>query len=576
MNRTFRSNSEQVAFIRNRKITTILSVFIIFIFVIIVRLFYLQINQNKKFSLLGEKNFLRTEMLPSRRGNLLDCHGNLLATNSPVFDLYWKGTGKKRFSENQFAVVKKVSDALQTEIDTKKIMSVERYSKRFLLKKNIDFEELCCVSEQCADSKNLFVEKHFKRVYPYDSLASHIVGYLGRIDCAALVGRSGLERFFESKLHGESGYISHITNAKGKKIIQTDLKDAKAGDDIQLTLDLDLQYLCEGLFKPDQSGVIVLMDPETGAVRACVSHPNFDPNLFLDTISIKDWNEQFSKNSPFLNRVINATYPPASIFKLVTFITGLEEGVISPETFFNCRGHTLFCGRKHNRIRRWGHGKLSAEMALAKSCNIPCYEIAQKISVDHFAQYAYSLGLGMKTGFLFEEKAGIVPSTRWKQAYKGERWWSGETLHVSIGQSYLLVTPLQVARMISGLCMGYLVKPRILESENTEIDKLYISEPTMTFIRDTMGMVVQKGTARILNKHKDLRIFAKTGTAQTVSLKKQKESKEQLEHAWFGSYFYDKNNKPLTLIVLVEHAGRAYHAVKIADDFLTAYQKRFT
>ena len=181
----------------------------------------------------------------------------------------------------------------------------------------------------------------------------------------------------------------------------------------------------------------------------------------------------------------------------------------------------------------------------------------------------------MKTGFLFEEKTGIVPSSRWKQAYKGERWWDGDTLSASIGQSYLSVTPLQIARMISGLCMGYLVKPRILENEVVEIDKLYISEPTMTFIRNTMGMVVQKGTARILNKHKNMKIFAKTGTAQTVSLKKQKKSEEQLEHAWFGSYFYDKNNKPLTLIVLVEHVGRAYYAVEIADKFLTAYQKRF-
>lgn len=563
---------------RNRKILYVLSTVLLTIFFIIIRLFYLQINQNEKFSKLGERNFLRTEVIPSRRGNVLDCYNNLLATNKPVFDLYWQGSGRFRLSPHQNAFVSKLKAILNENIIDplmcKRIERAERFSRKLVIKSDITQDELFKISEQCSESSNLFVDRHFKRVYPYQHLASHILGYLRRAERrGSFKGLYGLEREFQDNLKGEMGYTRHVINATGKKLCRTEFQDAIAGSDIVLTLDLTLQGIVEKLFEPGQSGAFIIMDPEDGSIRAMLSYPNFDPNLFLDPISEQEWNDKFTIDSPLLNRAIHAAYPPASIFKLITFVAGLEEGVITVDTMFDCKGYIFFCGRKHHCQRRWGHGLQTAKKALGVSCNIPCYEIAQKITIDQFAAYAMRFGLGQSTRFLFRDKSGLVPTSYWKQANIGERWWPGETLSVSIGQSFLLVTPLQIARMISSICSGYLTKPRILLKEKVERYPLYISESTLHFLREVMREVVLRGTGRKLKKFSDFFICAKTGTAQTISLKKQKrEAKKQLEHAWFASFFTYKDSKPLVMVVLVENVGSSRPAIKIAERFFKAYR----
>ena len=563
---------------RNAKILYILYGILFFMFVILIRLFYLQVNQGEKFCELGEKNFLRTEFIPSRRGNVLDCNGRLLATNSPIFDLYWRGRGF-RFASDQRNAIEKLQKILGVDVVddlmVSRIKRAERFSRTLLVKSAISQDELCQISEQCSDSSNLYVDRRFKRVYPYKNLASHILGYLRRVRTrGGLEGLYGLERKFQDSLKGEVGYIRHVINATGKKLFQTEFRDAVAGSDVMLTLDLTLQSIAEILFKPGQSGAFIIMDPENGAIRALVSYPNFDPNLFLDHISEEDWNEKFTVDSPLLNRAIHSVYPPASIFKLITFVAGLEEGIIDTETVFDCKGFTRFCGQKYNCHRRWGHGLQSAQKALGVSCNVPCYEIAQKISVDQLAAYAMRFGLGQSTKFLFNDKSGLVPTSYWKQAHKGERWWKGETLSVSIGQSFLLVTPLQIVRMVASIGSGYLVRPRILLSEDEERYPLYVSESTLTFLREVMKEVVLRGTGRRLRKFTDFSIHAKTGTAQTVSLKHQRKgSKKQLEHAWLGSFFSYKDKKPLAMVVLVENVGSCLPALQIAEKFFTIYKK---
>lgn len=562
---------------RNLKIKQILFCFILFVFIVILRLFYLQVEKKDQFANLGERNFLRREMLPSVRGNFLDTNNVLLASNKPVYDVYWHGSGLKKLVDTQKIILKKVDEILLNNNSLKfnEIKIAEKYSRRILLKEDISFDELCRISEQCHDSSNLIILNRFKRFYPYRSLAGHLLGYLGRSEKSITQGCTGLEKMFQDKLKGESGYIKYVTNSTGKKLEQKEFKSAKQGDDIQLTLDFRFQKIAENLFKSDQSGVLIVMDPQDGAIKVMLSYPNFDPNLFLDPITHDSWNEKFSYNSPMLNRTTNALYPPASIFKLITFAAGLEEGEIDEQTNFNCKGFTFFGGRKYMCQRRWGHGEIDLKTSLAYSCNIPCYEIALKLRIDQFAYYAYCFGLGRKTNFLLNEKQGLVPTYAWKVATKGEPWWKGETLSTSLGQSYLLVTPLQIARMISSICSGYLAKPRILQDEDIERDELLISESTLNILRDSMSKAVQQGTARLLKKLKQFEIHAKTGTAQTTSLKKEKVEKSQLEHAWFASYFKYKNQDPLTLIVLVENAGSSKPAQKIAYKFLQGYQKLF-
>jgi len=567
-----------------QKVFIFLCASLIFIFVIILQLLYLQIYENKRFSELGERNFLRTEVLFPRRGNVYDCHGNMLATNRPIFDLYWHGGGRYRFLDSQKSCLDKLKTVLGNDLFDSKMLNrisrAERFSRRILIKKTLSKDNLCKISEQCSGSPNLFIDRRFERLYPHKALAAHILGYLRRVERNGdFRGLYGLERMFESDLQGESGYVRHVINATGKRMFKTESCPASAGKDLCLTIDLPMQRIAEKLFSPGQAGAFIVMDPDDGAIKVMLSYPNFDPNMFLNSISEQDWNDRFSTDSPLLNRAIHALYPPASIFKLITFVSGLEEGVITIDTEFNCKGYTMFGGRKYNCQRRWGHGLQLAQKALCVSCNIPCYEIAQKITVDQIAAYAMRFGLGQPTEFLFSDKKGIVPTSSWKQACKGMPWWRGETLSVSIGQSFLLVTPLQIVRMIGSICTGNLVRPRILADSEIERYPLYITDKTLEFLREVMREVVIRGTARGLNTFKDFAISAKTGTAQIVSLGRQKKGdKKQLEHAWFASFFSYKGGSPLVMVVLVEHAGSSRPAVHIAKNFLrdlkSEYEKK--
>ncbi|MCK4517452.1 penicillin-binding protein 2 [Candidatus Babeliales bacterium] len=564
---------------RSRKILLFLYATLFGVAIIVVRLFYLQIHQGTHLCKLGERNFLRTEVIPSERGNVYDSEHRLLATNRPVFDLRWYGSGAFSLAQDQRDFINKIRLILGAEVVDdlleKQIERSERFSRQLLVKSDITRDQLCKISEQCAESQNLSIERRFKRIYPFNSLASHILGYLRQArESHGVQGLYGLERLFQDDLQGETGYVQHVINATGKKLFTAEQKEAQAGSDVTLTLDLDMQKIAENLFSPGQSGAFIIMDPKDGAIKVMLSYPNFDPNLFLKPISQEVWQNKFYTDSPLLNRAIHAAYPPASIFKLVTFTAGLEEGVITTETEFDCKGYTLFAGRKYNCQRRWGHGLQSAQKALGVSCNIPCYEIAQQISIDQLAVHAMRLGLGQSTGFLFHDKSGLVPTMGWKQAVHGERWWQGETLSVSIGQSSLLVTPLQIVRMISAICSGYLVKPRILLDEEIIRYPLYVSQKTIEFLQDVMGEVVKRGTAKRMKVFEDFSIHAKTGTAQIVSLAKQKKgAKNQLEHAWFSSYFSYKNEKPLAMVVLVENAGSSRPALKIAENFFKRYQE---
>jgi penicillin-binding protein 2 len=322
----------------------------------------------------------------------------------------------------------------------------------------------------------------------------------------------------------------------------------------------------------DQSGACIILDPKTGAIKALVSRPSFDPSIFLSSISSQNWKD-LTINNPFLNRAFNACYPPASIFKLVTASAALEQGLITPETTYNCKGFITFKGRRYYCSRRWGHGLLDIKESLAYSCNIMCYEIAKKISIDTLADYAFRFGLGEKTNIIFPEKEGIVPSNDWKMYTQGQRWWKGETLSAAIGQSFLLTTPLQVACMISALFEGYLVKPHILQTHDIETKPLRISQSTRQFLQECMESVITEGTGRNINRLKSVTVYAKTGTAQTSS--KQNKKEDYSCHAWFVSYFYynENNPQPLVMVVLIEKVSGSRAATNIAKKFLIDYIK---
>lgn len=544
--------------------------------IIIARLIHLQIIQQHAFFTKSRKNFLRVETIPPLRGNILDRNGQLLATNRPTTNLFWEGSGKAKLTENQYATLQLLEVILGKSLLTneslfEQIKYAERRYQKVLLGSDISFEQLSQITEQLPDNKNVFISTHFKRFYPFNSFASHVLGYLTRMDME-MSGKMGLEKVLEEELRGQHGEKLKTINSIGRNLSEIEVKKASAGKNIQTTIDIDIQNIVEKVFPSEFTGTFIVMDPQDGSILALLSRPHFDPALFLEPIQEEDW-RSLQEKQPFLNRAFNACYPPGSIFKLITVSALMESGHICPESCWNCHGYSEFAGRQYWCNNRQGHGCLNVEQSLAHSCNIMFYEMGKKISIDMLTDYAHRFGLGKKTNVLFSEKEGLIPSSSWKKRVKGERWWPGETLSVSIGQSYLLVTPIQIARMISSIFTGQLVTPRILIEEPIQQEPLRISLETRKFLQQSMQKVVHQGTGQRVKTIKDIKIYAKTSTAQTSGMDKHDLGGEYLEHGWFVAYFSYKNERPLTLVILTEHSGTSRASTPIAADFIRAYKK---
>lgn len=547
-----------------------LSIFGCFL-IILSRLLFLQVIRYDFFQSKGERNFIRLHHVPAPRGNIVDQSGNLLVTNRPVTNLYWQGSGLSRLTQQQKETLQFIESTLSSEkfshiIPFGKIKRAEKHGKLIKIGTDLNFSQISKISEQCSDNQNILFKSSFERFYPHKTVACHLLGYLNNVQS----GKMGLEHLFENSLQGEPGFTAYTINAVGKQLSVQKHQPEQSGEDIITTLDLSLQEEAEKLMAPETAGAFILMDPKTGAIRSLISRPHFDPTVFLKPFSQKTWDE-IQKTKPFLNRAFDACYPPASPFKLVTMSAALETGLICPEDRFNCRGYTLFKKRRYYCNNHYGHGILDIKESVAHSCNIPCFEIAQKISIDTLAEYAEKFGLGSKTNIIFREKTGLVPSNEWKMMNKGERWWTGETLSASIGQSFLLATPIQVACMTGSIFTGYLVTPRVVENTDVETKPLDIQPDTIDFLQDCMRSVATTGTGRNLNKIKDITIYAKTGTAQTCT--RSSNGKKSNDHAWFVSYFQYLDHDPLVMVILLEYVGGSRKATKIAQRFLKKYKE---
>lgn len=562
----------QIQQIHKKKHFSIVWFFCTIISVILLRLLLLQVIQYERFSKIGERNFVRFKAIPAQRGNILDCNGSSLVTNTPITTVLWQGTGNQSLTEQQKQILHNVGQILQKPFCEKQIKLVERLSRQMVLAKYVAPELLSLLAEQCSDLPNVAFETAYERFYPHGSLACHILGYLSDVHMN-IEGKTGLEKLFEDQLKGEPGVNQQYINSFGAMLESKQIKDQLCGQDVITTIDLPLQKIAEECMSNQQAGIFLLINPKTGSIPALVSRPNFEPSVLSKKMSPEIWKE-LQESRPFVNRAFNATYPPASIFKLVTVAAALEEKIITEDTVFNCRGYAMFKNRKYHCNRHCGHGVVTVKESLAYSCNIPCYKIAQKLSIDRLASYAFEFGLGNKTDVPFSEKSGLIPTNEWKKATKGERWWTGETLSACIGQSFLLVTPIQLACMVGAIFEGYLVKPRILMNQEIIKTPIGISRKTREFLQDCMKDVVDTGTGRLVNRFFNMTVFAKTGTAQTISLNsKNADNKGHLEHASFVSYFYAEKNDPLVLVVLLEHVGGARIAVGVARDFFKKYIK---
>jgi len=539
---------------------------------IILMLVYLQVFLEDRYLDQGVRNFTRYASIASPRGTITDTHGRPIATNRPIINVYWHGAENTHWDPYQRYALEQLEQILQHDLqDDPYLLQCERRGRAYRIARDISLDTLSNISEQLPHSPHIHTHTEFIRFYPYAWQAAHIIGHINRHG----EGKAGLEKLCDQYLVGRTGYIRKHVTATGKVIDRSPILPAAPGDTVRTTLDIDMQACAENAFlHSDHNGVIICLDGINGDIQAVASHPSFDPNAFTGTLDTATWHA-WQEYHALLNRACNAVYPPASVFKLITTACALEESYITPLSTWYCSGYTRYGRRIYACNRPRGHESITISDAIAHSCNIPFYEIGKEIPIDTLAIYAEKFGLNTPTGITLPEQSGLIPTHEWKEYTLHERWWQGETLAATIGQSYLLVTPLQIARMINAICQGYLVRPRILHSEPIHISPLDISHETQDVLRNATRTVVTDGRARdvgIVEQEFDgLTLYAKTGTAQTSHKCRTNDGHQFQAHGWFVVHAQYRYHSPITLVVLLEHIGSSRVAARTARNFIRSY-----
>ncbi|MBW1805947.1 MAG: penicillin-binding protein 2, partial [Deltaproteobacteria bacterium] len=463
----------------NRRFRTVTALVVVIVAGLLLRLWFLQVVNGPAYRTQSENNRIHLQKIPPFRGMIFDRNGGLLVDNRPSYDLYIVPEDIQ--DHDQFLESLNLLTGLDPERVGRKLKKAPKgYPFRpILIKKNISRNELAVVETNMFNLPGVMIQVKPQRNYLFGRLASHLIGYLGEISQQQLksgrhpesgpgdsIGKYGVEGIWQSSLSGLRGGKQVEVDAAGRKLRVLSSKPPVPGLNIFLTIDKDLQLLAEKLLGK-KKGAIVALNPGNGEILAMASSPAFDPNLFIGGIDKTEWgNLASSRDFPLQNRAVSGQYPPGSVFKIVMAVAGLEEGIIDPEEEIVCQGsyklgtHTYRCWKKH------GHGKVNFHKALKESCDVYFYKVGKRLGVDRIAYYAKMCGLGVKTNFeLNYEKEGLIPTSKWKLKRWGVPWQQGETISVSIGQSFVLVTPLQQARLIAVIFNGgRIYQPKVIRS----------------------------------------------------------------------------------------------------------------
>lgn len=575
-------NRENLGDIKRRVIFFALFLFSLFL-IVIVRLWYLQIIKGETFNNLSENNRIRVISMKSPRGKILDRNGELLADTRPSFNLQILPENVTNMDQTLDALLEIVA---LDKAEAKKRIKQSPSFRDVIIKRDITRAEVAYIEEHKLDLNGVSVEVEPRRNYLFGSLAAHILGYMGEINENQIklvrgegykpgdfVGQYGLEREFEKFLRGKLGRQELEVDAYGRELRVVDEIEPIQGYNLILTIDKKLQSLAEDLIG-HENGAIVAMNPQTGQILALVSHPSFNPNPFAVGITNEEWSLLIKNEShPLNNRSLQGLYPPGSVFKIAVAMAALEEGVINPQTTFHCPGYFVFGGRSFSCWKKGGHGSVNLYSALVNSCDVFFYNVGVKLGVDNIAKYAQGFGLGKKTGLnLTNEKPGVIPSSTWKKETKGEPWYPGETVSSAIGQGYNLVTPLQIAVMVSAVANGGKVYvPFVVQRiENLFGETIKTFQPkvesrapahpeNLELVRKALkGVVNDPGGTGWRAKIEGFTVSGKTGTAQVVSLNDsdgKRGPQKYKDHAWFVA-FAPFEKPELVVVTLVENAGR--------------------
>jgi penicillin-binding protein 2 len=568
---------------------------------LLVRLWQLQGLEGENFRSLSENNRVRLKRTPPLRGLVYDRKGRVLVENRPSFNVVLIPED----TPDQKVVLSTLSAYLTGSL-TFAGGSLPRDPRRppyqgIVLAKDVPWDTLATIESHQLEIPGVTVEVSSKRLYPANGLAAHLLGYVGEVNqrerkrfsgyrLGDLIGKFGVEKKWEVNLRGQGGGQQIEVDATGRRLRVLGEAEAKAGQSLLLTIDLDLQQKVEAVLE-GKEGAIVALDVHSGEVLAMASRPAFDPNLFANGISADDWRRLIEDPlHPLNNRAIQGQYPPGSTFKVMMAAAALEKGVITPEKRFYCSGGVPFGGHVFHCWRKRGHGSVDLQQAIARSCDVYFYKVGQLLGIQGIADYARLFGLGKPLGIALDhEAAGLIPDAAWKTRVLGAPWFPGETLSVVIGQGYVTSTPLQMAVVAATIANGGTVyRPRIakrvlnsdgetLQEYGPEVlNETGISAKTLELVRKGMVDVVNSpsGTGQKA-KLPDLHVAGKTGTSQVISGTRGKGKslpRQYRDHAWFIA-FAPAEAPEIAVACLVEHVGQGGGAVAapIVHEVLDTY-----
>ncbi len=561
--------------------------------VLLLGFWKLQVIDADKYGSMAERNRVRYIPVIAPRGRMLDRDGRVLVDNRPAFSVL--------LLRDDPALVEKylprISDGLGIPLDDlqDQLANTKNLPKfqPIIIKPDASRADVDFIESHRSDISVLEMISVSRRRYLPGGFLAHAAGYVGEVSEQQIeasngklrpgdfAGKTGLEHQYNDLLQGTDGMRRVVVNSVGKEVERLATQEAIPGKQIQLTIDYDLQQIAEQSLGP-RPGAAVALDPRTGEVLAMVSHPALDPNDFAVRISGEDWkNLNEDPQKPLLNRAIQAQLAPGSVFKIVT-ATAMLEDKNPPENFTTfCPGYATFYGRQFKCYiyGKGSHGVAGLHKAILESCDIFFYNVGMRLGIDRLSYYGSKLGLGHKTGIdLPSEEPGLMPSAEWAERVYHRKWYAGETISVAIGQGAVIATPLQLARMISGIAMGGVFKqPHLLkDAPNVGEERFALSEPTVEKITDAMYGVVNEdgGTARNV-RLPGIEVSGKSGTAQVIGYatrEKFGKQKKFEDNAWFVGYA-PRRNPEIVVAVLVQESGKhgGEAAGPVVKDVIKAY-----
>jgi len=539
------------------------------------QLWYLQVLEGGKLQELSDRNRIRIRPVAAPRGILFDRNGLALVDNRPAFTLSFI----PRELEDRSSVLARVSVLLKipySELEEMLARVPADSLRPVRVRRGLSLGDVTKVEERKLELPGVIVEVEPQRVYPTSSFAAHLLGYVrevtdeqikqGRHRRGDMIGQTGLERVLDEYLRGQDGGERIEVDALGRPVQIMRREEPNPGALVVTTVDRRVQEAAERAMA-GHAGSVIVMDPRNGDVLAMTSSPAFDLDRFTGHLEREDWLRliQDSKH-PLLNRALQSQYAPGSIYKVIVAAAGLQEGSLTPMDRTYCNGQFHMGGWTFKDWKEGGHGHVDLRASLVHSCNIFFYQAGLRVGPSALARYAQAFGLGGATGIdLSGEKLGLVPSPEWKRQRLGRPWQAGDTVNTSIGQGQVLVTPLQVARMMAAIANGGILwKPRLIQRvERADGTVLYSEQSRMTghvdlspavwaFLRGALWGVVNDGGTGGAARIPGLDIAGKTGTAQKVA---KSDSKRGEDHAWFAS-FAPAHDPQVVVIVLVEGGGK--------------------